>query len=133
MPAPEASRRGRPLVLIVEDEPHIVLSLEFLLERAGYATASAPDGEAGLDLVRRLRPDVVLLDVMMPGRNGYEVCRAIRSDPELSRTPVIMLSAKAQAVEVDKGLALGATAYITKPFGNAEVLEAVRAALEPRA
>jgi len=120
-------------VLIVEDEPHIVLSLEFLLERAGYATASAPDGEAGLDLVRRLHPDVVLLDVMMPGRNGYEVCRAIRGDPELARTPVIMLSAKAQAVEVDKGLALGATAYITKPFGNAEVLEAVRAALEPRA
>ncbi len=124
---------GKPRVLIVEDEPHIRLSLEVLLDRAGYDTTSASDGEEGLDLTRRLRPDVVLLDVMMPKRNGYEVCRAIRSDSELRSIPVIMLTAKAQEVEVLKGLGLGATAYVTKPFGNAEVLEAIRAALHSRA
>ncbi len=124
---------AKPRVLIVEDEPHIVLSLEFLLQREGYETTAAADGEEGLALVRRLRPDVVLLDIMMPRRNGYEVCQAIKADPELRRIPVIMLSAKAQEVEVLRGLELGATAYIAKPFGNAEVLEAVRAALEPRA
>lgn len=123
----------RPRVLIVEDEPHIVLSLEFLLERAGYETMSATDGEEGLALATRLRPDVVLLDIMLPKRNGYDVCRAIKSDPELAGTPVIMLTAKGQEVEVLKGLELGASAYVTKPFGNAEILEAVRAALGPRA
>lgn len=123
---------GRPCVLIADDEPHIVLSLEFLLDRAGYDTAAAADGEEALDLVRRLRPDLVLLDVMMPRRNGYAVCQAIKSDPETRAIPVIMLSAKGQEVEVQKGLALGASAYVTKPFGNAEVLEAVRAALHAR-
>lgn len=120
-------------VLIAEDEPHIVLSLEFLLGRAGYETATATDGEAALELVRRTRPDVVLLDVMMPRRNGYEVCRAIKTDPALAAIPVIMLSAKGQEVEILKGLELGASAYVTKPFGNAEILEAIRAVLEPRA
>lgn len=122
----------RPRVLIVDDEPHIVLSLEFLLERAGYATAVAADGDEALALVRRLRPDVVLLDIMMPGQNGYAVCRAIKADPETRGIPVIMLSAKGQEVEVLKGLELGASAYVTKPFGNAEILEAIRAVLHPR-
>ena len=124
---------GKPRVLLIEDEPHILLSLEFLLERAGYETASATDGEEGLALVRRLRPDVVLLDVMMPKRNGYEVCQAIKADPELRAIPVIMLSAKGQEVEVMKGLELGAAAYVTKPFGNAEILESIRAVLDVRA
>lgn len=121
-----------PRVLIVDDEPHIVLSLEFLLERAGYETAAAADGEEALAMVRRLRPEVVLLDIMMPNRNGYEVCQAIKSDPELRSTPVIMLSAKGQEVEVLKGLELGASSYVTKPFGNTEILEAIRAVIEPR-
>ena len=124
---------GKPRVLLIEDEPHILLSLEFLLERAGYETASATDGEEGLALVRRLCPDVVLLDVMMPKRNGYEVCQAIKADPELRAIPVIMLSAKGQEVEVMKGLELGAAAYVTKPFGNAEILESIRAVLDVRA
>ena len=124
---------GKPRVLIVEDEPHIRLSLEILLERAGYETTSAADGEEGLYLIRQLRPDVVLLDIMMPKRNGYEVCRAVKSDALLRSIPVIMLTAKAQEVEVLKGLGLGASAYVTKPFGNAEVLEAIRAALHARA
>jgi DNA-binding response OmpR family regulator len=123
----------RPRVLIIEDEPHIVLSLEFLLERAGYETVSAADGAEGLALVARLRPDLVLLDIMLPKRNGYDVCRAIKSDPTLAATPVVMLTARGQEVEVLKGLELGACAYVTKPFGNAEILEAVRAALGPRA
>jgi len=124
---------GTPRVLIVEDEPNIVLSLEILLHRAGYETLLARDGEEALELVRRMRPDLVLLDIMLPGRNGYEVCRAVKSEPTLSSIPVIMLTAKGQEVEMLKGLELGASAYIAKPFGNAEVLEAIRAALESRA
>lgn len=124
---------SKPRILIIEDEPHILLSLEFLLERAGYETASAADGDEGLAQIRRLRPDVVLLDIMMPRRNGYEVCRAVKADPDLSPIPVIIISAKGQEVEVLRGLELGAAAYVTKPFGNAEILEAIRAVLESRA
>lgn len=124
---------GKPRVLLIEDEPHILLSLEFLLERAGYETASAADGDEGLALAKRLRPNVVVLDIMLPKRNGYEVCRALKADPDLRSIPVIMLSAKGQEVEVLKGLELGAAAYVTKPFGNAEILESIRAVLEPRA
>jgi DNA-binding response OmpR family regulator len=124
---------AKPRVLLIEDEPHILLSLEFLLERAGYETASATDGDEGLALVRHLRPDVVVLDIMLPKRNGYEVCRAIKADPELRAIPVVILSAKGQEVEILKGLELGASAYVTKPFGNAEILEALRVVLEPRA
>ena len=120
-------------MLIVEDEPNIVLSLEILLRRAGYETASTGDGEEALEIIRRTRPDVVLLDIMLPKRNGYEVCRSVKSEPGLSSIPVIMLTAKGQEVEILKGLEFGASAYIAKPFGNAEVLEAVRAALESRA
>ena len=121
----------RPRVLIVEDEPSILLSLEFLLRREGYETTTAADGEEGLALVRQVRPDAVLLDIMLPRRNGYEVCQAIKADPELRAIPVIMVSAKGQEVEVQMGLELGAAAYVTKPFGNAEILEAVRAVLPP--
>jgi DNA-binding response OmpR family regulator len=120
---------AKPRVLIVEDEPHIVLSLEFLLQHAGYETTTATDGEQALELVRSAMPDVVLLDVMLPRRDGYAVCQAIKSDPALRRIPVVMLTARAQEVEVRKGLELGAAAYVTKPFGNAEILEAIRAVL----
>ena len=124
---------GTPRVLIVEDEPNIVLSLEILLRRAGYETVSTGDGDEALELIRRTRPEIILLDIMLPKRNGYGVCRSVKSDPVLSSIPVIMLTAKGQEVEILKGLELGASAYIAKPFGNAEVLEAVRAALESRA
>lgn len=124
---------GTPRVLIIEDEPHIVLALEFLLQRAGYETAVAGDGDEGLALVRQLHPDVVVLDIMLPKRNGYDVCRAIKSDPDLRAIPIVMLSAKGQEVEVLKGLQLGAAAYVTKPFGNAELLDTIRAALGARA
>lgn len=123
---------AKPRVLIIEDEPHIVLALEFLLERAGYETAVAADGSVGLELAGRWRPDVVILDIMLPGRNGYDVCRALKTDPDLRTIPVIMLSAKGQEVEVLKGLELGAAVYVTKPFGNAEILDAVRTVLPAR-
>jgi DNA-binding response OmpR family regulator len=116
-------------VVIIEDEPNIVFSLEFLLQREGYETASATDADGGLTLVRELRPDVVLLDIMMPKRNGYELCQTIKADPELRSIAIIMVSARGQEVEILKGLELGASAYVTKPFGNAEILEAVRAVL----
>ena len=119
-------------VVIIEDEPNIVLSLEFLLQREGYETASATDADTGLALVRQMRPDVVLLDIMMPKRNGYELCQTIKADSELRSIAIIMVSARGQEVEILKGLELGASAYVTKPFGNAEILEAVRAVL-PRA
>jgi CheY-like chemotaxis protein len=100
-------------VLIADDEPHIELSLQFLLQRAGYKTVAVADGDAALACVRELRPDVVLLDIMMPGRNGYEVCEAVRADAGLRGTPIILLSARGQEVEVLKGLELGASAYVT--------------------
>jgi DNA-binding response OmpR family regulator len=125
------NRRAR--VLVVDDEPNIVLSLEFLLQHAGYETTTATDGEQALELVRSAMPDVVLLDVMLPRRDGYEVCRAMKADPELARIPVIIVSARGQEVEVLRGLELGAAAYVTKPFGNDEILEAIRAALAARA
>jgi DNA-binding response OmpR family regulator len=124
---------GTQRVVIVEDEPHILLSLEFLLQRQGYETASAGDGDAGLALIQRIRPDLVLLDIMMPRRNGYEVCQAIRADPALSSIPVIFLSAKGQEVEKARGLGLGAAAYVSKPFGNTEILETIRGVLSARA
>jgi DNA-binding response OmpR family regulator len=117
-------------VLIADDEPHILLSLEFLLQRAGYETLTASDGLQTLKQVRELRPDIVLLDIMMPNHDGYEVCRAIKTDPELGGTPIVLLSAKGQDVEVVKGLDLGAAAYVTKPFGNAGLLEVIRAVLD---
>jgi len=117
------------LVLIVEDEPHIVLSLEFVLRRGGYETAAAADGEQGLALARALRPDLVLLDLMLPRLNGYDLCRALKADAALRDVPVVILSAKSQEAEIRKGLELGAAAYVTKPFGNAEVLELVRGVL----
>ena len=120
----------RPRVLIADDEPHILLSLEFLLQRAGYETLTASDGLQTLKQVRELRPDIVLLDIMMPNHDGYEVCRAIKTDPELGGTPIVLLSAKGQDVEVLKGLDLGAAAYVTKPFGNAGLLEVIRAVLD---
>jgi DNA-binding response OmpR family regulator len=123
---------GRPQVLIVEDEPHIVLSLEFLLQRAGYDTVVAPDGEEALAQMRQRRPDVVLLDIMLPKLSGYEVCQAIKAAPELRSIPIVMLSARGQEVEVVKGLELGAAAYVTKPFGNVEILEAIRGVLTAR-
>ncbi len=117
-------------ILIADDEPNIVLSLEFLMRRAGYEVEKVGDGDAALESVRRAPPDLVLLDVMMPRRDGFEVCQEIRRDPALAGVRIAMLTAKGREVEREKGLALGADSYITKPFATQEVLDTVRSLLE---
>ncbi len=113
-------------ILVVDDEPNVVLSLEFLMKQAGFQVRTASDGEAALAAVTADTPDLVLLDVMMPRKNGYEVCQAIRANPDWKAVRIIMLTAKGREVEREKGLALGADDYITKPFSTQEVVERVR-------
>lgn len=113
-------------VLVVDDEPNIVLSLEFLMRQSNFDVRVARDGEAALAEIERQRPDLVLLDVMMPTRDGFDVCEAIRANPALKDVRIIMLTAKGREIEREKGLALGADDYITKPFSTREVLERVK-------
>jgi DNA-binding response OmpR family regulator len=116
-------------VLIVDDEPNIVLSLEFLMKQQGYETRVATDGDEALAEVERFRPDLVLLDVMLPRRDGFEVCERLRADG-WSELKILMLTAKGRDVEVEKGLALGADGYVTKPFSTAELVARVADMLE---
>jgi DNA-binding response OmpR family regulator len=119
-------------VLIVDDEPNIVVSLEFLLRQSGYEVHVAADGEAALRQVQAVAPDLVLLDVMMPEKNGYDVCRRIRARPEWSKIRIVFLSAKGREAEMTKGLSLGADAYVTKPFSNAELVARIGELLQER-
>jgi len=122
------AKREEPMphrVLVVDDEANILLSLEFLMKKAGYDVCTARDGEEALAEMRKARPDLVLLDVMMPKRNGFDVCEMIRANPEWKNVRVIMLTAKGRDVEREKGLAVGANDYITKPFSTREVVERV--------
>lgn len=112
-------------ILVVDDEPNIVLSLEFLMRQAGYDVRVARDGEAALEVMREQTPDLVLLDVMMPKRDGYDVCQTIRANPAWKDVRIVMLTAKGREIEREKGLALGADDYITKPFSTREVLARV--------
>jgi two-component system alkaline phosphatase synthesis response regulator PhoP len=116
-------------ILIVDDEPNIVISLEFLMQQSGYEVGIARDGEAALAQVETFRPDLVLLDVMLPLRDGFEVCQKIRENRDWDRIKVLMLSAKGRDVDASKGLTLGADAYITKPFSTRELIEKVRGLL----
>jgi DNA-binding response OmpR family regulator len=109
-------------VLIADDEANIVTALEFLLQRRGYETRWAKNGEEALSEIERFAPDLVLLDVMMPRKSGYEVCQRVRDRPEWGHIKIIMLSAKGREVEVSKGVSLGADLYITKPFSNTELV-----------
>ncbi|OBS30673.1 two-component system response regulator [Tepidimonas fonticaldi] len=120
-------------VLIVDDEPNILISLEFLMKREGYEVQVARDGEEGLALAGRWRPDVVLLDVMMPRKSGFDVCQAIRADAALAGMRIVMLTAKGRDTDVAKGLALGADAYLTKPFSTQELVRRVRELLGAQA
>lgn len=115
-----------PSVLVVDDEPNIVLSLEFLLKQVGYEVRVARDGEAALEAIAQVKPGLVLLDVMMPKRDGFDVCQTIRANPDWADIRIIMLTAKGREVEREKGLALGADEYVTKPFSTREVVEKVR-------
>lgn len=113
-------------VMLVEDEDSIALALRFLLEREGYDVDRIADGEGALEAIRRRAPDLVLLDVMLPGASGYEICQSIRLDPELDAVKIMMITARASAAERRKGLALGADAFLGKPFSNSEVKATAR-------
>ncbi len=118
-------------ILVADDEPNIVVALEFLLRRNGYEVHIARNGEEALKLVEACNPDLVLLDVMMPLRSGYEVCKRIRERAEWRHMKIVMLSAKGRDAEVFKGMALGADLYITKPFSTRELVDKIKALLEP--
>lgn len=113
-------------VLIVDDEVNIVISLEFLMEQAGYVVAVARNGEEALTQLADFQPDLILLDVMLPGVNGFDLCQRIRQTPQWQGMKIIMLTAKGRDVEITKGLALGANAYITKPFSTKSLLAEVQ-------
>lgn len=117
-------------ILIADDEPNIVISLEFLLKREGYEVVVAYNGVEALERVRAERPDLAILDVMMPRRNGFEVCQDLRQDPEFKHMRIMMLTAKGRDTEVSKGLALGADVYMTKPFATRDLIAKVKALLE---
>jgi DNA-binding response OmpR family regulator len=113
-------------VLIADDEPNIVTSLQFLMERNGFEVQVARDGNEALSLMESFEPDLVLLDVMMPRKSGFEVCQKIRENDAWKHVKIIMLTAKGRDTEVSKGLALGADAYTSKPFSTRELVVKVR-------
>ena len=117
-------------ILIADDEPNILISLEFLMKREGYEVLLARDGQEALYMLRKERPRLVLLDVMMPRKTGFEVCQEVRNDDEIRATLILMLTAKGRETDVVKGLALGANAYMTKPFSTRELVQKVREMLE---
>ena len=116
-------------ILIVDDEPNIVISLEYLMKKEGFQIAVATDGEAALQQAAEFLPDLILLDVMMPKKSGFEVCQALRTDPVQSAVKIIMLTAKGRETEVTKGLALGADAYVTKPFSTKDLVQRIKSLL----
>ncbi len=118
-------------VLIVDDEPNILLSLEFLVRQAGYQPRLARDGDAALAAVAEQVPDLILLDVMMPKRDGYDVCQAIRANPAWAGLRIVMLTARGREIDREKGFALGVDDYVTKPFSTREVVELIKHYLEP--
>ena len=117
-------------LLVADDEPNIVISLEYLMKREGYDVLVATDGNQALEAIQREQPALVLLDVMMPGKTGFEVCQAVRADPALGGVRILMLTAKGRETDVSKGLALGANAYMTKPFSTRELVQKVAELLE---
>lgn len=113
-------------ILIADDEPNILISLEFLMKREGYTVVLARDGQEALSVIAGERPDLVLLDVMMPIKTGFDVCHEVRANDALKDTLIVMLTAKGRDTDVAKGLALGANAYMTKPFSTKELVQKVQ-------
>ncbi|MBT2774376.1 response regulator [Halomonas sp. ISL-60] len=116
-------------VLVVDDEPNIVLSLEFLMEQAGFEVVTAEDGEQALARVNDSHPDLLLLDISLPGISGFDVLERLRGEAATAQLPIIMLTAHGRDVEREKGMALGADDYITKPFSTQSLVEKVKALL----
>ena len=117
-------------LLVADDEPNIVISLEYLMKREGYEVLVATDGDQALETIQREQPALVLLDVLMPGKTGFEVCQAVRADPALAGVRILMLTAKGRDTDISKGLALGANAYMIKPFSTRELVQKVAEMLE---
>lgn len=118
-------------VLLVEDEPNIIEAIGFILSRDGWTVHTHSNGQTALDAVRERKPDLIVLDVMLPGRSGIDILKDIRADGQISATPVMMLTARGQEKDREAARAAGATRFMTKPFSNAEVLEAVRELARP--
>ena len=121
---------SKKIILAVDDEPNILMSIEFILDMEGYEVHTARDGDDALDAAERVRPDLILLDINMPRKDGYEVCRILRKREHMAGTKVIMLTAKGQTLEKKKGLEVGADEYVTKPFSADELLSAIRTCLD---
>jgi DNA-binding response OmpR family regulator len=118
-----------PHVLVVDDEPNILLSLEFLMQQAGFSVATAADAEQALEQINRQCPDLLLLDISLPGMSGFDLLERLRADDATQTLPVIMLTAHGREVEKEKGMALGANDYVTKPFSTRELVNRVQVLL----
>lgn len=113
-------------VLLIEDEPNIIEAISYILSKDGWTVHTHADGETAMDKVLQGVPDLIILDVMLPGRSGYDILRDLRGRAETAQTPVMMLTARGQAKDREMAISLGANQFMTKPFSNAEVLESVR-------
>ena len=113
-------------ILIADDEPNIMISLEYLLKREGFDVTLARDGQEAVEAIVRDPPDLVLLDVMMPSKTGLEVCQEIRENPDLQDVLIVLLTAKGRDTDIAKGMAMGADAYVTKPFSTRDLVTTVR-------
>jgi DNA-binding response OmpR family regulator len=113
-------------ILIADDEPNIVVSLEFLMKQLGHLVRVANTGEDALNAVREFNPDLILLDIMMPRMSGYDLCQSVRENPAWNNIKIVMLSARGREIDVTKGIAVGADAYVTKPFSTKELVATVK-------
>ena len=113
---------AEPLILLVDDEPSIRETVSFILEMEGYRVVTAENGDEALEQIRRLQPPIVLLDAMMPRRDGFDVCRTVKSDPKLSAIKIVMLTALGQKTDQERAMAAGADFYMTKPFDEEDLL-----------
>lgn len=112
-------------ILIVDDEPNIVLSLDYLVRKKGYTPFIARNGSEALAIAEKEKPNLVVLDIMMPDIDGYEVCKQIKANASLEHTKIIFLSAKSRQEDIDKGLAMGADKYVTKPFSTKQIMQEI--------
>ena len=125
-----ANPQTGPLILIVEDEDNIALALGHKLGREGFRLKRIADGKDAMPAIRAERPDLILLDVMLPQVSGYEICQQVRADPALSGVRILMMTARGTAMERRKGLAMGADGFVSKPFDLADLIAEVRSLLE---